>query len=131
MRRVAGFALALACTSATACFHSSQAWPVPLHPGSFVTAKFAEPRSIMIGDDSALVVTELSGRVVSWHGDTLVVHLGTLAGQSRKAWTGRDATFTLDSATTVVHTEFNKGSIPLVVIAGMVSFYAFLGALPP
>lgn len=131
MRRTAASALALACIVGTACFHNSQAWPVPLHSGSFVTAKFALPRSIMVGGDSALVATELSGRVVSFHGDTLVVHLGSVPGQAKKAWAGRDATFTLDSATRVVHTEFNKGSIPLVVIAGMVSFYAFLGSLPP
>lgn len=131
MRRVPALALALACTGAAACFHTSQAWPVPLKPGNFVTATFAEPRSIMVGGDSALVATELSGHVVSRHADTLVVHLDKLPGQAASAWAGRDATFTLDSATTVVHTEFEKGSIPFVAIAALVGFYAFIGSLPP
>ena len=131
MSRVAALALALACSGETACFHTSQAWPVALHPGNFVTATFAQPRSIMVGSDSALVATALSGRVISLHTDTLVVHLDRLAGQATSAWAGRDATFTLDSATTVVHTEFEKGSIPFVVIAALVGFYAFIGSLPP
>ena len=93
---------------------------------------FAQPRAVFIGNDSLLVMTGLSGRVQSFHSDTLIVSLtGVTSDVSRRAWAGRAAAFRLDSSTTVLHTEFDKGSIPLVIIAGLVGFYAFIGSLPP
>ena len=93
---------------------------------------FAQPRAVGIGNDSLLVMTGLSGRVQAFHSDTLIVNLtGVTSDVSRRAWAGRAAAFRLDSSTTVLHTEFDKGSIPLVIIAGLVGFYAFIGSLPP
>lgn len=93
---------------------------------------FAQPRPVGIGNDSVLILTGLTGRVQALHSDTLIVSLTEVTGDvSRSAWTGHVAAFALDSSTTVVHTEFDKGSIPLVIIAGLVGFYAFIGSLPP
>jgi hypothetical protein len=127
-----GWLALLSCVGTTGCFHETRAWPIALDPGSAVTVSFAQPRAVAIGNDSVLVMAGLSGRVEGLHSDTLIVNLTNVAGDvARKAWKGRVAAFTLDSGTTVVHTEFNKGSIPLVIIAAAVSFYAFIGSLPP
>lgn len=120
------------CVGAAACFHQTRAWPIALDPGSVVTVSFAEPRAVGIAPDSVLVMTGLSGRVQALRSDTLIVSLENVTGDvARSAWKGRVAAFTLDSSTTVMHTEFNKGSIPLVVVAVLVGFYAFIGSLPP
>ena len=122
--------LALAGAS-TGCFHTSQVWPSPLTPGAVVTAKFAAPRTIGLGNDSVIVVAELSGRIVALRADTLVVHLTSVPEEATHAsWLGRDATFTLDSQTTVTHTAFDQSSVTLIILAGAVLFYAFLGSLP-
>jgi len=125
-------ALALCCVATSGCFHQTRAWPVALDPGSRVVVSFAQPRAIGVGGDSLLVMSGLSGRVQAFRSDTLLVDLTSVTSDvSRRAWAGRVAAFTLDSSTTVVHTEFDKGSIPLVIIAGLVGFYAFIGSLPP
>lgn len=130
--RRARLALALCCIGTFGCFHQTRAWPVALDPGSRVVVSFAQPRAVAIGNDSLLVMTGLSGRVRAFRSDTLIVDLTSVTSDvSRRAWAGRAAAFTLDSSTTVLHTEFEKGSIPLVIIAGLVGFYAFIGSLPP
>jgi len=130
--RRASLALAVCCVGTAGCFHQTQAWPIALDPGSTVVVSFAQPRAVSIGNDSLLVMTGLSGRVQAFHADTLIVSLtGVTSDASRKAWAGRAAAFRLDSTTTVLHTEFEKGSIPFVIIAGLVGFYAFIGSLPP
>jgi hypothetical protein len=127
-----GWLALLSCLGTTGCFHETRAWPIALDPGSAVTVSFAQPRAVGIGNDSVLVVAGLSGSVRGLHSDTLIVNLTNVTGDvARNAWKGRVAAFTLDSSTTVVHTEFNKGSIPLVIIAALVGFYAFIGSLPP
>jgi hypothetical protein len=113
------------------CFHQARVWPVALDPGSRVVVSFAQPRPVGIGNDSVLFMSGLSGRVQAFHADTLIVSLTNVTSDvSRRAWAGRVAAFKLDSSTTVLHTEFDKGSIPLVIIAALVGFYAFIGSLP-
>ena len=130
--RHAWLALALVCAGTTGCFHQTRAWPLALDPGSTVEVSFAQPHSVGIGNDSLLVVTGLRGHVQALHSDTIVVALTRVTGDvAENAWKGRVATFTLDSTTTVVHNEFEKGSIPLVITAALVGFYAFIGSLPP
>lgn len=130
--RRARLTLALCCMGTFGCFHQTRAWPVALDPGSRVVVSFAQPIAVAIGEDSLLVMTGLSGRVQALRSDTLIVSLTSVTSDvSRRAWAGRVAAFRLDSSTTVLHTEFDKGSIPLVIIAGMVGFYAFIGSLPP
>lgn len=120
------------CVAFAGCFHESRAWPLALDPGSMVVVSFAQPRAVGVGNDSLLVVTGLSGHVRALRTDTIVVGLTKVAGDvTHDAWAGRTATFTLDSSTTVVRSEFDKGSIPLVIIAAAVAFYAFIGSLPP
>ena len=131
MRR-ARLAVVPLCMAAAACFHETRAWPLALNPGSMVVVSFAQPRAVGVGNDSLLVVTGLSGHVRALHSDTIVVGLTKVTGDvTHDAWAGRTATFTLDSTTTVVHSEFDKGSIPLVIIAAAVGFYAFISSLPP
>ena len=130
--RRAWLAVVPLCIGTAGCFHQTRAWPIALDPGSVVTVRFAQSRQVGVGNDSVLVMTGLSGRVQALRSDTLVVSLTDVPGGiARSAWEGRVAAFTLDSSTTVVRTEFDKGSVPLVVIAGFVAFFAFLGALPP
>lgn len=125
-------ALTSLCVGAVGCFHNTRAWPIALDPGTMVVVSFAQPRAVGVGTDSVLIMTGLSGRVQALHADTLVVNLTSVTGDvAQGAWKGRVAAFPLDSSTTVVHSEFDKGSIPLVIIAGLVAFYAFIGSLPP
>jgi hypothetical protein len=116
---------------AAGCFHQTRAWPVALDSGSMVMVSFAQPRAVRVGNDSVLVMTGLSGHVQALHSDTLTVDLTSVTGDvNQGAWKGHVAAFALDSSTTVVHSEFDKGSIPLAIIAGLVAFYAFIGSLP-
>jgi hypothetical protein len=134
IRRLGAAWLALAaCGVATVgCFHQTTAWPLALDPGSAVEVTFAQPRAVGVGNDSVLVMTGLKGHVQALRSDTLIVNLTSVSGDvARSAWVGHVSAFALDSSTKVVHSEFERGSVPLVIIAGLVGFYAFIGSLPP
>lgn len=124
-------ALVITCMSVTACSHPAQIWPTPLTPGAQVTAKFTSPRAIPLGHDSVLVAEVLSGEIVALHGDTLVMRLTMVPEQTtRAAWLGREASVPLDSATRIMHSEFNQSSSALLVAAGFAFVFAFIGSLP-
>ena len=124
-------ACALLSTGASGCVRTVQAWPPPLASGTPVTVRFTAPRSIAfeveVGRDSVAAVRELQGRVVSLHGETLVVRVtripeGTAGGRI----VGRPATVVLDSATIVTRSDVDSWKVGYGILATAVLIFAAL-----
>ena len=124
-------ACALLCTGASGCVRTVQAWPPPLASGTPVTVRFTAPRSIAfeveVGRDSVAIVRELQGRVVSLHGEILVVHVTRIPeGAARGRIVGRPATLVLDSATIVTRSEVDGWKVGYGILATAVLIFAGL-----
>ncbi len=108
-----------------------QAWPPPLASGTPVTVRFTAPRSIAfeveVGRDSVAAVRELQGRVVSLHGETLVVRVTRISeGTAGGRMVGRPATVVLDSATLVTRSEVDSWKVGYGILATAVLIFAGL-----
>ena len=124
-------ACALLCTGASGCVRTVQAWPPPLASGTPVTVRFTAPRSIAfeveVGRDSVAAVRELQGRVVSLHGETLVVRITRMPeGTAGERMVGRPATVILDSATLVTRSEVDSWKVGYGILATAVLIFAGL-----
>ena len=122
---------ALLCTGASGCVRTVQAWPPPLFSGTPITVRFTAPRSIAFevegGRDSVTVARELQGRVVSLHGETLVVRVTRIPeGATDGRIVGRPATIVLDSATIVTRSELDSWKIGYGTLATAVLIFAGL-----
>jgi hypothetical protein len=121
----------LFCAVASGCVRTVQAWPPPLTGGTPVSVRFAAPRSIVFegdsGRDSVAKVRELQGRVVSLHGDTLVVRVTrALQETAGERLIGRPATILLDSSTIVTRSEVDGWKVGYGILASAVLIFAGL-----
>jgi hypothetical protein len=124
-------ACALLCTGASGCVRTVQAWPPPLANGTSVTVRFTAPRSIAfegeIGRDSVASVRELQGRVVSLHGETLVVRVTRIReGAAEARIVGRQVTVMLDSATFVTRSDVDGWKVGYGILATAVLIFVGL-----
>ena len=124
-------ACALLCTGASSCVRTVQAWPPPLSSGTPVTVRFTAPRSIAfeveIGRDSVVAVREVQGRIVSLHGETLVVRVTRVPeGAEGGRIVGRPARIVLDSATIVTRSEVDGWKVGYGILAAAVLIFAGL-----
>jgi hypothetical protein len=79
------------------------------------------------GRDSVTKVRELQGRVVSLHGDTLVVRVTRAPKETGGGrWIGRPATVLLDSTTTVTRSEVDGWKLGYGILASAVLIFAGL-----
>ena len=120
---------ALLCTGTSGCMRTVQVWPRPLDAGDEVAVRFTESRSIVFGTeaghDSVAQVRELRGRVVSQHGDTLVIRVTRDAtGTSAPEKSGQSAAVILDSQTTVTRSEVDGWKVGYGILAGAVLIFA-------
>jgi hypothetical protein len=118
--RVARNALLIACGAAAACGGHPPAAPVMPSPGADVKVTFVQPHAISVRQDSALVLSELSGRLLAVRGDTVVLRLTRVPGQGNtKAWAGHEVRFTRDEDTRIVQTSFDGTATSAIALAGI------------
>jgi len=80
-----------------------------------------------VGRDSVAAVRELQGRVVSLHGDTLVVRVTRVPeGAAGRQIVGRPVTVVLDSATLVTRSEVDGWKVGYGILATAVLIFAGL-----
>jgi len=108
-----------------------RAWPPPLASGTPVTVRFTAPRTIAfgldVGRDSVAAVRELQGRVVSLHGEILVVRITRIPDRAAGGRiVGRAATIVLDSATIVTLSEVDGWKVGYGILATAVLIFAGL-----
>ena len=118
----------LTCAAVLGCARTVQAWPPPLSSGTPVTVRFATSHTIVFDPagnrDTVTMVRELQGRVVSLHGDTLMVRV-TRSPQGEAA-TGRVARIVLDSGTVVTRSEVDSWKVGYGILATAVLIFAGL-----
>jgi hypothetical protein len=117
-----------ACAGLLGCARSVQAWPPPLSSETSVSIRFARPRIIVFDPadnrDTVTMMGELRGRVVSLHGDTLMLRV-TGSSQEQEA-VGRVARVLLDSATVVTRSEVDGWKVGYGILATGVLIFAVL-----
>jgi hypothetical protein len=128
-RRLTALALelAVACAVTAACNPGEFSPSHPLAPGAEVKATFLSSRGIVVGPDSTLVVTELSGRVLQLRGDTMRVRLTHVAGPPHPSrWAGHEVEFVRDTTMQLVKTNVDTPVGTLALLGGVTAFLAYM-----
>ncbi|MFL5560751.1 MAG: hypothetical protein ACJ79K_04665 [Gemmatimonadaceae bacterium] len=117
---MARLALVSALGATTACGGRPPVPPPMPSPGTDVKVTFVQPHGINVRPDSVLVVSELSGRLLSVHGDTIALRLTRVPGQGNtKAWAGHEVRFTRDDDVKIVQTSFDGTATSAIALAGI------------
>lgn len=122
------FYAVLTCSAGLGCVRTVQAWPPPLSSGTPVTVRFARSSTIVFDPagnrDTVPWVRELRGRVVSLHGDTLMVRV--TSSPQGGALVGQVARVLLDSGTVVTRSEVDSWKVGYGILATGVLIFAGL-----
>lgn len=89
-------------------------------PGVDVKVTFLQPHSIAVRQDSALLLNEMSGKLLAVRGDTVVLRLTRVPGsKNTTAWAGHEVQFERDKDTRIVQSSFDGSTTGAIALAGI------------